>query len=68
MALKRAGCVNIILILSKLSLVKDPPGKLDLPGHDGDTHGMDGAQVGVLLKQTNKVGLAGLLTTGTLSL
>ena len=65
MALKRAGCVNIILILSKLSLVKDPPGKLDLPGHDGDTHG---AQVGVLLKQTNNVGLAGLLTAGTLSL
>ena len=42
------------------SLSTDPPGELDVLGHDGDPLGVDGAQVGVL-KQTNKVGLAGLL-------
>ena len=41
-------------------LAADPPGELDVLGHDGDPLGVDGAQVGVL-KQTNKVGLAGLL-------
>ena len=49
-------------------LATDTSGQLDILRHDGDTLGMDGAQVGVLLKQTNKVGLAGLLTAGTLSL
>ena len=44
--------------LSPLST--DPPGQLDVPGHDGDPLGVDGAQVGVL-KQSNKVSLAGLL-------
>ena len=44
--------------LSPLST--DPPGQLDVPGHDGDPPGVDGAQVGVL-KQSNKVSLAGLL-------
>ena len=34
--------------------------QLDVFWHDGDPLGVDGAQVGVL-KQTNKVGLAGLL-------
>ena len=33
---------------------------MDVLGHDGDTLGVDGAQVGVL-EQTYKVGLAGLL-------
>ena len=42
------------------SLSTDPPGQLDVPGHDGDPLGVDGAQVGVL-KQSNKVSLAGLL-------
>ena len=42
------------------SLSTDPPGELDVLGHDGDSLGMDGAQVGVL-KQTNKVSLASLL-------
>ena len=42
------------------TLSTDPPGQLDVLGHDGDPLGMDGAQVGVL-KQANKVGLAGLL-------
>ena len=35
-------------------------GQLDVLGHDGDSLGVDGAQVGVL-KQTNQVSLAGLL-------
>jgi len=42
------------------TLSTDPPGQLDVLGHDGDTLGVDGAQVGVL-KQTNQVGLASLL-------
>jgi len=44
--------------LSPLST--DPPGELDVLGHDGDTLGVDGAQVGVL-EQTDQVSLAGLL-------
>jgi len=42
------------------TLTTDPPGKLNVLGHDGDPLGVDGAQVGVL-KQANQVGLAGLL-------
>ena len=42
------------------SLSTDPPGQLDVLGHDGDTLGVDGAQVGVL-EQTDEVSLAGLL-------
>ena len=42
------------------ALATDPPGQLDVLGHDGDPLGVDGAQVGVL-KEANKVGLAGLL-------
>ena len=42
------------------TLTTDAAGKLDVLGHDGDTLGVDGAQVGVL-KQTNQVSLAGLL-------
>ena len=63
MALKKADFVMIRLCfdVEKLSsLSTDPPGELDVLGHDGDPLGVDGAQVGVL-KQTNKVGLAGLL-------
>ena len=41
-------------------LAADSPGQLDVLGHDGDPLGVDGAQVGVL-KETNQVGLAGLL-------
>jgi len=44
--------------LSPLST--DPPGELDVLGHDGDTLGVDGAQVGVL-EQADQVSLAGLL-------
>jgi len=42
------------------TLSTDAAGELDVLGHDGDTLGVDGAQVGVLEK-TNQVGLAGLL-------
>ena len=42
------------------TLSSDSSGQLDVLGHDGDPLGVDGAQVGVL-KQTNQVGLAGLL-------
>ena len=41
------------------SLATDSPGQLDVLGHDGDTLGVDGAQVGVL-EQTDEVSLAGL--------
>ena len=47
-----------VCILSTLST--DAAGQLDILGHDGDTLGMDGTQVGIL-KQTDKVSLTGLL-------
>ena len=42
------------------SLSTDPPGQLDVLGHDGDTLGVDGAQVGVL-EQPDQVSLTGFL-------
>merc|ERR1712079_593182 len=42
------------------SLATDTASKLDILRHDGDTLGVDGAQVGVL-EQTDEIGLAGLL-------
>ena len=55
------GAVCFVLQGSALgALPTDSAGKLDVFGHDGNTFGVDGAQVGVL-KQTNKVGLAGFL-------
>ena len=42
------------------SLAPDPPGQLDILGHDGDTLGVDSAQVGVL-EQPDQVSLTGLL-------
>ena len=42
------------------TLAANATGQLDVLGHDGDTLGVDGAQVGVL-KQTDEVSLAGLL-------
>ena len=41
-------------------LATDAPGQLDVLGHDGDTLGVDGSQVGVL-KETHEVGLSSLL-------
>ena len=42
------------------TLSADTPGQLDVLGHDGDTFGVDGAQVGIL-EEANEVGLRGLL-------
>ncbi|TRY67801.1 hypothetical protein TCAL_15884 [Tigriopus californicus] len=42
------------------ALPTDTAGQLDVLGHDGDTLGVDGAQVGVL-KETHQVSLRGLL-------
>ena len=42
------------------TLATDPPGQLDVLGHDGDTLGVDGAQVGVL-KEANQVSFRCLL-------
>ena len=41
-------------------LATDAPGQLDVLGHDGDTLGMDGSQVGVL-EEANQVRLSSLL-------
>ena len=46
--------------LNSSPLASDPPGQLNIFGHDGDPLGMDGAEVGVL-EETNQVGLTGLL-------
>ena len=42
------------------TLATDPSGQLDVLWHDGDTLGVDGAQVGVL-KQADQVSLRCLL-------
>jgi len=42
------------------TLTTDTAGKLDVLGHDGDTLGVDSAQVGVL-EETDEVGLSSLL-------
>ena len=42
------------------SFATNPPGQLDVLGHDSDPLGMDSAEVGVL-KESHKVGLASLL-------
>ena len=42
------------------TLATDAAGQLDVLGHDGDTLGVDGCQVGVL-EQTHQVGLSSLL-------
>ena len=54
----RAGLVGADNFLRPLAA--DPPSQLDVLGHDGDPLGVDGAQVGIL-KETDEVGLAGLL-------
>ena len=40
----------------------DPSGQLDVPGHDGDSFHMDGAQAGVF-KQPYKIGLCCFMKT-----
>ena len=56
----RIFCVQRPPSGSLSTLSTDAAGQLDVLGHDGDTLGVDGAQVGVL-KETNQVGLRGLL-------
>ena len=58
--LKKTDCYGASLIVNLSSLSTDSSGQLDVLGHDGDTLGMDGTQVGVL-KQTNQVSLTSLL-------
>ena len=41
-------------------LAPDPPGELNVLGHNGDSLGMDGTQVSVL-EQSNQIGLTGFL-------
>ena len=49
-----------MILLHLGPLASDPPGELDVLGHDGHPLGVDGAQVGVL-EQADKVGLGSLL-------
>lgn len=42
------------------SLASDSSGELDILGHDGNSLGVDGAEVGVF-EETNEVGLGGFL-------
>ena len=56
---KRAVC-HVWDEIRLCSLSADSAGQLNVLGHDGDTLGVDGAQVGVF-KQTNKVSLASFL-------
>ena len=59
--LEKGRLVRVQSEVSYLStLTTDTAGKLDVLWHDGDTLGVDGAQVGVL-EQTDEVSLAGLL-------
>ena len=59
--LKKTDClVGWSLSIGLSSLSSDSPGQLDVLGHDGDSLGVDSAQVGIL-EQTDEVSLAGLL-------
>ena len=51
---------QVICVCNLSTLSTDTAGELDVLGHDGDTLGVDGAQVGVL-EQPDEVSLAGLL-------
>merc|ERR1719341_2519108 len=55
------SCPVIVVSATALSpLPTDPPGELDVLGHDGNPLGVDGAQVGVL-EEPDEVGLSRLL-------
>ena len=61
MVLKKTDCLISGTEVGNLSsLSTDPPGQLDVLGHDGDTLGVDGAKVGIL-EETDEVSLRGLL-------
>ena len=59
-ALKRAVLSSSLEAPRLSTFTTDAASKLDVLGHDGDTFGVDGAQVGVLEKP-DKVSLTGLL-------
>ena len=59
-ALKKGLILPPLIRMDLSSLSTDAAGKLDILGHDGDSLGVDGAQVGVF-KETDKVGLGCLL-------
>ena len=54
------GLWSMLSNLSLGALSPDPPGQLDVLGHDGDPLGVDGAQVGVL-EEADQIGLGRLL-------
>jgi histone H3 len=63
MALKKAGGLGffLVLYLDNLStFTTDSAGQLDVLWHDGDSLGVNGAQVGIF-EETNQVCLAGFL-------
>ena len=60
MALKKAKIFDDCEMSCLSPLATDTAGKLDVLGHDRDTLGVDGAQVGVL-EEADQVSLAGLL-------
>jgi len=57
---KLLGQINKDKISGLSALATDPPGQLDVLRHDGDTLGVDGAQVRVL-EEADQVSLACLL-------
>jgi histone H3 len=52
--------VNGLQATNLRTLAPDSAGKLDVLGHDGDSLGVDGAEIGVL-EETNEVRLSSLL-------
>ena len=60
MALKKAVWGKNYQVTFLGTFATDTAGKLDVLGHDGDTLGVDGAQVGVL-EETDQVSLTSLL-------
>jgi len=54
-----AMCVHIS-VLGLCTFTTDAAGELDILGHDGDTLGVDSAQVGIL-KETDQIGFGGFL-------
>lgn len=53
-------CIPEMTTNTLCTLSTNTTGELDVLGHDGDTFGMDSAQVGIL-KQTHQVSFTGLL-------
>jgi histone H3 len=60
LALRRAVFFFLLLLHDLSSFTPDPTCKLNVFGHDGNSLGVDSAQVGIF-EQTDEIGLAGLL-------